>query len=172
MDGNNIILQKNFHPFPDESKQIRGQLTLDQMKKPLMRSFGIVKKEGQWEPTGKLNGKGVFVLKISQGRVDGRNHYVFRFDVNEVQNQAECSELAKFSDVEWAKEFRDRGKIACNKANPCPHNNYECKQKRPKIVDPSEYWEVGYFILSQKTLLFNQYTYRYGGPDRKIEEVD
>jgi len=145
-----------FFAFPSETRQIRGQSTLDVGKLYATKTIYITKTARGWGPTKTET---PFVLRIARSLLTAKRHYVFRFDVNEVEQLAECHKLASFTHREWAEEFMRTGTIECQ--GPCSHNQ-ECKQRLPVLADSSPYWEVGCFLVSNKKLVFSAHIWKYG----------
>jgi hypothetical protein len=156
-----------FAAYPDSSSHMRGQGRIASSS-PLfaIKKFSIYKEGSQWKATThKPHVFGHFTLKVPKSLLRAKKHYVYRFDVNEVQVTAECHQVAAFTEMLWAVEYMNNGEVRCEKRHEglCPHN-HECKQLRPKIVDDSLYWEVGYFVISNTRLIFSEHTYRFTAP--------
>lgn len=152
-----------FTAYPESSSQIRGQGKIA-ASSPLfaIKKFSIHKEGAVWKASShRQNVVGYFTLKLPKAILAGKRHYVYRFDVNEEQESAECHQIAVFTELPWAMEYMNTGEVAC--ASECFHNQ-ECRQLRPKIVDPSQHWEVGYFVISNKKLIVCEHAYRYAEP--------
>jgi hypothetical protein len=158
-----------FTGYPDSGSQIRGQGIISTNSAFLAnKRFSIYKEAAQWKATKlRLNTIGYYTLSVPASLLTAKKHYVFRFDVNEIQATAECNKIAAFSQLEWALEFMKTGELACR--GVCPHNQ-ECKAVRARIVDDSPYWEVGYFTLSHKRFIFCEYTSRFQA--LRIQDLD
>jgi hypothetical protein len=156
-----------FTSYPDSSSQIRGQGKIATTSSLFaIKKFSIYKEGALWKAgSHRQNVVGYFTLKVPKAILSGKKHYVYRFDVNEVQESAECHQIAVFSELPWALEYMNTEMVVCEKREDglCPHNA-ECKQIRPLIVDPSKHWEVGYFVISNKKLIVCEHTYRYTEP--------
>jgi hypothetical protein len=150
-----------FTAYPDTGSLMRGQGKIT-LQSPLLaiKRFSIYKEAAQWK-AGKYrqNVIGYYTLKVPKSLLAAKKHYVYRFDVNEIQENAECHKIATFSEADWALEYMNTGEVKCPDRR-CVHG-LECKQVRPKIVDPSRNWEVGYFVISNKRLIFSEHTYRF-----------
>lgn len=150
-----------FTAYPDSSSLMRGQGRIATTS-PLfaVKRFSIYKEAGQWK-AGKYrqNVIGYFKLEVPKTLLAAKKHYVYRFDVNEVQENAECHKIATFSEGEWALEYMNTGEVKC--ADTLCVHGVECRQVRPKIIDPSQHWEVGYFVITNKRLMFSEHTYRF-----------
>jgi hypothetical protein len=158
-----------FSAYPSSSYLMRGQtkITSDSLFLAF-KKFAIYKDGGKWKAKPhRPNIMDDLTLKVPKSLLTAKKHYVFRFDVNEVQGTAECNRIGAFTEAEWALEFMNTGEVKCE--GLCSHN-LECRQLRAKIVDKSLYWEVGYFTITRKRLIFSQHTYRYQAP--RVEKIE
>jgi len=135
-----------------------GQSKIDIPRMYAMKNIYITKTTRGWGPTKSTT---PYCLQVSKTFLNVRKHYVFRYDVNEVYEQASCFKIAAFSTAQLAYEFLLNGSVLCSAGESCSHSDYECRQRAPKIVDKSTLWEVGYFVISNKQLHFNPRTYHY-----------
>ena len=127
-------------------------------------TINITKINGNWKITKNLK-EALFALEIPRQFYTNTKYTVFRFDFNEFEKCCDYFQVAKFTNLDWAKEYGLNGFIRCPHQK-CIHG-IECKQLRPIITDKAPNWEIGYFIIGNRKLLILKHTYRYARESRE-----
>lgn len=136
-----------------------GQTTINFRPARLHKQIWFRREKDAWTPCTR---DGDVCVRIPYTHINNR-HHVFCYSINELNNATDCFAAASFSQLAWAREFRDNGFVRCENRAQCIHRG-QCQQRMRQLANPGGHWVFGFFILSGKEVTVRKRMYRYRLP--------